>query len=186
MHICDSMAQKVKWSFLRYSFTRSWVRISTKPFFFFIDLNFFFYLFFFFFCFLCVFFLSQERMQFSWFFKFPRQLYFYILHIYSGFTWYKMAKLVWRYSDEERGIIESVYKFCVKKKESGMKLSLDCMWERIASLTGISRSSAQRNVQEMKKAMEPKQGQKCRWVTLIRVMFGGLLSPCTLWTRLKV
>ena len=64
-----------------------------------------------------------------------------------------MAKNVWRYSDDERGIIESVYKFCVGQKELGIKLSLDCMWERTAALTGISRSFAQRFVQERKKAM---------------------------------
>ena len=64
-----------------------------------------------------------------------------------------MAKLVLRYSDDEKSIIESVYKFCVGQKESGMKLSLDSMCERTAALTLISRSSAQRIMQERKKAM---------------------------------
>ena len=40
---------------------------------------------------------------------------------YSGFTRYKMAKIVWRYSDDERGIIESVYKFCERQKGVGNK-----------------------------------------------------------------
>ena len=34
-----------------------------------------------------------------------------------------------------------------------MMLLLDCMWERTLSLTGISRSSTQRIVQERKNAM---------------------------------
>ena len=49
--------------------------------------------------------------------------------------------------------LKSVYTFCVGQKESGIKLVLDCMWERTESLMGISRSSAQRIVQERKKAM---------------------------------
>ena len=50
-----------------------------------------------------------------------------------------MAKLVWRYNDDERGVIESVYKFYEGQKESGKKL------------TGISRWSGQKILQEMKK-----------------------------------
>ena len=32
----------------------------------------------------------------------------------------KMAKLVWRYSDDARAIIENVHKFCMEEKESGV------------------------------------------------------------------
>ena len=52
----------------------------------------------------------------------------------------EMAKLVWRYSDDARVIIESVYKFCMEEEESGKKLSLYRVWDRTAALTGISRS----------------------------------------------
>ena len=33
----------------------------------------------------------------------------------------KLARLVWRYSDDAGAIIENVYKFCMKEKKSGMK-----------------------------------------------------------------
>ena len=46
----------------------------------------------------------------------------------------KMAKLVWRYSDDA----------------SGMKLSLNRVWDRTAALTGVSRSTAQKIVEEKK------------------------------------
>ena len=93
-------------------------------------------------------------------FKVTRQLYFYALYICKEALLIEMAKLVWRYSDDARAIIESVYKFCMEEKESGMKLSLDRVWDRTAALTGISRSSAQRIVQEKKKAREEQQQQK--------------------------
>ena len=34
----------------------------------------------------------------------------------------KMARLVWRYSDDAGAIIENVYKFCMKETKSGKKL----------------------------------------------------------------
>ena len=37
----------------------------------------------------------------------------------------KMAKLVWRYSDDARAIIKNVNKFCMEEKKSGIKLSLN-------------------------------------------------------------
>ena len=51
----------------------------------------------------------------------------------------KMARLVWRYSDDAGAIIENVYKFCMEEKKSAMKLSLNRIWDRIAALTGVSR-----------------------------------------------
>ena len=58
-----------------------------------------------------------------------------------------MAKLVWRYSDDARAIIENVYKFCMGEKKSGRKLSLNRVWDRTAVLTGVSRSTAQKIVE---------------------------------------
>ena len=54
-----------------------------------------------------------------------------------------MAKLVWRYSDDA----------------SGMKLSLNRVWDRPAALTGVSRSTAQKIVEE-KKAQDEQQQPK--------------------------
>ena len=71
----------------------------------------------------------------------------------------KMARLVWRYSDDTGSVIENVYKFCMEEKKSGMKLSLDRVWGRTAALTGVSRSTAQRIVEE-KKAQDEQQQPK--------------------------
>ena len=44
----------------------------------------------------------------------------------------KMARLVWRYSDDTGAIIDNVYKFCMEEKKSEMKLSLNRVWDRTA------------------------------------------------------
>ena len=71
-----------------------------------------------------------------------------------------MARLVWRYSDDAGAIIENVYKFCMEEKKSGMKLSLNRICDRIAALTGVSRSTAQKIVEEKKKAHDEQQQPK--------------------------
>ena len=58
-----------------------------------------------------------------------------------------MARLVWGYCDDA-GAIENVYKFCMEEKKSGMKLSLNRVWYRTAALTGVSRSTARKIVEE--------------------------------------
>ena len=70
-----------------------------------------------------------------------------------------MAKLVWRYSDDARAIIENVYKFCMEGKKSGRKLLLNRVWDRTALITGVSRSIAQKIVEE-KKAQDEQQQPK--------------------------
>ena len=65
----------------------------------------------------------------------------------------------WRSLYDSRTIIENVYKFCMKK--SGRKLSLNRVWDRTATLTGVSRSTAH------------------HWVTLTRVLYGGPSPKCT-------
>ena len=70
-----------------------------------------------------------------------------------------MARLVWRYSDDAGAIIENVYKFCMEEKKSGMKLSLNRVWDRAAALTGVSRSTAKTIVEE-KKAQDEHQQPK--------------------------
>ena len=65
-----------------------------------------------------------------------------------------MARLALRYSDDAGAIIENVYKFCMEKKKSGMKLSLNRVWDMSAAVTGVSRSTAQKIVEEKKKAQD--------------------------------
>ena len=61
-----------------------------------------------------------------------------------------LARLVWRYSDDAGAIIENVYKFCMEEKKSGMKLSLNRVCDRTAAVTGVSRSTDQKIVEEKK------------------------------------
>ena len=68
-----------------------------------------------------------------------------------------MARLVWRYSDDAGAIIENVYKFSMEEKKSGMKLSLNHVWDMTTALTGVSRSTAQKLVEEKKKAQVEQQ-----------------------------
>ena len=49
--------------------------------------------------------------------------------------------------------------FCMEVKKSGMKLSLNLVWDRTAALTGVSRSTAQ-NIVEEKKAQDEQQQPK--------------------------
>ena len=71
-----------------------------------------------------------------------------------------MARLVWRYSDDAGAIIENVYKFCMEEKNSGKKLSLNPICDRTAAHTGVSRSTAQKIVEEKKKAHDEQQQPK--------------------------
>ena len=72
----------------------------------------------------------------------------------------KMARLVWRYSDDAGAIIENVYKFCMEEKKSGKKLSLNCVWDRTAAVTDVSRSTAQKIMEEKEKAQDEQQQPK--------------------------
>ena len=71
-----------------------------------------------------------------------------------------LTYFVWRYSDDAGAIIENVYKFCMEEKKSGMKLSLNCLWDKTAALTGVSRSTAQKIVEEKKKAHDEQEQPK--------------------------
>ena len=57
-------------------------------------------------------------------------------------------------------IIENVYKFCMEEKKSGKKLSLNRVWDRTAALTGVSRSTAQKLVEEKMKAQDRQHQPK--------------------------
>ena len=85
-----------------------------------------------------------------------------------------MERLVWRYIDDAGAIIENVYKFCMEEKKSDMKLTLNRVWDRNAALTGVSRSAAQKIVEEKKMHRTSSSSQinhrhlprKCHWMTL--------------------
>ena len=70
-----------------------------------------------------------------------------------------MARLVWRYSDDAGAIIENMYKFCMEEKKSGIKLSLNRVLDRTAAVTDVTRSTAQKIVEE-KKAQDGQQPPK--------------------------
>ena len=72
-------------------------------------------------------------------------------HVLMYYAHVKRLHLVkWRYSNDAGAIIENVYKFCMEEKTSGMKLSLNRVWDRTAALTGVSRSTTQKMVEEKK------------------------------------
>ena len=48
----------------------------------------------------------------------------------------------------------------MEEKKSGMKLSLNRVWDVTAALTGVSRSTAQKSLEEKKKAQEEQQQPK--------------------------
>ena len=75
---------------------------------------------------------------------------FDVLYTCKATSLSKMARLVWRYSDDAGAIIETVCKICMEEKKSGMKLLLNRAWDRTAALTGVSRSTAQKIVEEKK------------------------------------
>ena len=50
--------------------------------------------------------------------------------------------VIWKYSEDARKIVENVY--CVKEKQSGLKMSLERAWDRKAALTGESRATVRR------------------------------------------
>ena len=87
----------------------------------------------------------------------------------------KTARLVWRYSDDAGAIIENVYKFCIEEKKSGMKLSLNRVWDRTAALTGVSRSTAQKIVEEKKAQEERVTQMKLRLVPATLSQIAGKL-----------
>ena len=95
--------------------------------------------------FLCfLFFLSQRSRKFFAMYMFAEKACFDVLCTCKATSLSKMARLVWRYSDDAGAIIENVYKFCMEEKKSGKKLSLNCVWDRTAAVTDVSRSTAQK------------------------------------------
>ena len=72
----------------------------------------------------------------------------------------RLHSVKWRYSDDTGAIIENVYKFCMEEKQSGMKLSLNRVWDRTAAVTGVSRSTSQKIVEKKKKAQDEQQQPK--------------------------
>ena len=103
----------------------------------------------------------KDEGKFSWFTCLQKKnACFDVICICNATSLSKMAKLVWRYSDDAGAVIENVFKFCTEEKKSGMKLSLNRVWHMTAALTGVSRSSAQKIVEEKKKAQDEQQQPK--------------------------
>ena len=98
--------------------------------------------------------LSQRSRIFSRFTCLQKKACFDVLCTCKATSLSKMARLVWRYSDDAGAIIENVYKFCMEEKKSGMKLLLNRVCDRTAAVTGVSRSTAQKIVEEKKKAQD--------------------------------
>ena len=95
-----------------------------------------------------LFFAFAKKQEFSRFTCLQKKTCSYVLCTCKATSLSKMARLVWRYSDDAGAIIEIVYKFCMEEKKSGMKLSLNRVWYRTAALTGVSRYTAQKIVEE--------------------------------------
>ena len=86
-----------------------------------------------------------------------------------------MARLAWIYSDDAGAIIENVYQFCMEEKKSGMKLSLNRIWDWTAALTGVT-DLPLRKLWKSRRHMTSSNSQsnhrhlrrKCHWMTLTR------------------
>ena len=105
--------------------------------------------------FIFYFLLSQRSKKFFAIYMFAEKK--HVLMYYAHVK--RLHSVKWRYSDDAGAIIENVYKFCMEEKTSGMKLSLNRVWDRTAALTGVSRSTAQKMVEE-KKAQDEQQQPK--------------------------
>ena len=93
-----------------------------------------------------------------------------------------LTYFVWRYNDDAGAIIENVYKFCMEEKKSGMKLSPNRICDRTAALTGVSRSTAQKIVEEKKKAHDEQQQPKQSPSSTSKVSLDDLDQGVVWWT----
>ena len=95
----------------------------------------------------------------------------HVLFFYAHVKRFHSVK--WRYSDDAGAIIGNVYRFCMEEKKSGMKLSLNHVWDRTAALTGVSRSTTQKIVEEKKKAQDEQQQPKQPPSSMSKVSLDG-------------
>ena len=72
----------------------------------------------------------------------------------------RLHSVKWQSLYGDTATIENVDKFCMKEKKSRRKLSLHRVWDMTASLTAVSRSTAQKIVEEKKKAQDEQQQPK--------------------------
>ena len=113
--------------------------------------------------FICFYFLllSQRCRKFSRFTFVQKKACFDVLYTCKATS----LNFVLRYSDDAGAVIENVYTFCVKEKKSGMNR----VWDRTAALIGVSRTTAQKNVVEKKKAHDEQQMPTTKAATVIYV-----------------
>ena len=90
-----------------------------------------------------------------------------------------MARLVCSYSDDAVTIVENMYRLCMEEKKSGIKLSLNRVWDRTAALTGVSRSTANCGREEECTGNHRHLRRKCHRITLTRVLYEGPSPVCT-------
>ena len=99
----------------------------------------------------------------------------------------KMARLVWRYSDDAGAIIENAYKFCMEEKKSGIKLSLNRVWTGLQHSLALADLPLRKLWKRRRRHMTSNNNQsnhrhlrrKCHWMTLTRVLYGGPSPACT-------
>ena len=61
----------------------------------------------------------------------------------------------WKFSEDARKIVETVYTFFVEEKQFGLKMSLERAYGRTATLTGVSRATAQTIVSKKVRQQSP-------------------------------
>ena len=128
----------------------------------------------------------------SWFTCLQKKVCFDVLCTYKATSISKMARLVRRYSDDARAIIENVYNTAWRKRslewnshwivyETGLQHSLSLadlplrkLWKR-RRRRHMTSSNSQSNNRHLR--------QKCHWMTLVRVLYGGPSLACTPWRR---
>ena len=102
-----------------------------------------------------IFLLSQRSRNFFAIYMFAEKK--HVLMYYAHVK--RLHSVKWR-GDDAGAISENVYKFCMEEKKSGMKLSLYRVWDKTAAVTDVSRSTAQKIVEERKKAEDDQQQTK--------------------------
>ena len=86
-----------------------------------------------------------------------KKVYFDVLCTCIATSLSKMVKLVWTMQEL---LLKTCTSSARSKKGSGMKLSMNHVWDRTAALTDVSRSTAQKIMEEKKKTQDEKQQPK--------------------------
>ena len=104
--------------------------------------------------------LSQRSRKFSRFTCLQKKSMFDVFCTCKATSLSKMVMLVLRQATMQELLLKTCTSFCMEEKKSGMKLSLNRIWDMTAALTGVSRSTAQKILEEKKKAHDEQQQPK--------------------------